>query len=799
MNFRTKVLVTTSLLILVLSLYSCASREEKRDSFLKKGISLYEAGQYNKAILEFKNALQLDPDFAPGYFYLGRAYFKQGDIKKARGNLSKALELDEGLDEACLGLGMILVSSKEGEKALKTIKPLLDKHPAHARALLIAARAYLLLKQPDMAIENLKKIDRAKRDKEVLLPFASAYNLMGETEKVKEYLCQYQKAAPDNPTSYLALSTIYTREKQLERAEAEIRKLIEQKKGDPSYSLLLCKFFVDTGQEKKAEAEFERLITENPQENRCKLAYAEYLFKKKRLDESQALLTEAVRGAPDSWKVRHYLVKVYLDHGRVDDALNELNDFLQRNVKKGKIEALLKKGQIMARLDRWAEASQQCDLALAIESTNPYAHLLKGKVFLQKGSFDDAVIHLRQVVDVRPSEPEGFLFLAKALSVSGDIRLSIEELKRGLKNLPQNTALRMELISYYQREKEWENALEAANSGLEQLPENLSFLIQKGRILTVLKKPDQAEKVFRSIIESHPEISTGYLELGRLKRVAGDHPQAIALFEKALHLKGDQATALTLLVETYLATKQEKKAEALCTKMLKENPENAFLLATLGSIYLQQGKYQEAEKQFKEAIEVSPHWERPHYDLVALYARTGRLQEAADDLQKLYIQNPRSLRTGFTLSVLYQEMGQYNKAISLLDDLITKYPDVATINNNLAYLLAEHSPDQEQLKKALEYAHKALKKAPDNPKVLDTVAWVEFKSGHLDKAIKYASSAVKGAEKDPMINYHAGLINARIGKNGAAKKYLSKAVELGLKEEYVKEAERILKTLELRN
>ena len=501
MNYRTKVLITTSLLLLVFSLYGCASREEKRNQFLEKGIRLYEAGKYKKAVLEFKNVLQLDPNFAPGYFHLGRAYFKQGNIKKAKGSLSKALRLDGGLDEARLGLGMILVTFKEGEKALKTINPLLDKEPAHARALIIAARAYLLLKKPDMAIENLRKIDQAKRDKEVLFAFASAYNLIEETEKVKEYLCQYQKAAPDKPISYLLLSKIYTKEKLLERAEAEIRKLIEQKKGDPSYPLSLCKFFLDTGQEKKARTEFECLIRENPQENEYKLAYAEFLFKKKRLDQSQALLTEAVQNSPDSWKVRDYLVKVYLAQGKVDDALKELDDFLQRNVKEGKVEALLKKGQILARLDRWEEAMQQCDLALAVEATNPYAHLLKGKVLFQEGNYDGAIIHLRQVVDIKPSEPEGHLFLAKALSVSGDIRLAIEELKRGLKNLPQNTALLMELTSYYQREKEWENALEYAHKALNKAPDNPSINYHAGLISARIGKNEAAKEYLSKAME----------------------------------------------------------------------------------------------------------------------------------------------------------------------------------------------------------------------------------------------------------------------------------------------------------
>jgi tetratricopeptide (TPR) repeat protein len=99
------------------------------------------------------------------------------------------------------------------------------------------------------------------------------------------------------------------------------------------------------------------------------------------------------------------------------------------------------------------------------------------------------------------------------------------------------------------------------------------------------------------------------------------------------------------------------------------------------------------------------------------------------------------------------------------------------------------------LKKALEYARKALNKDPNNPQVLDTMAWVEFKAGSIDRAVKYTESAAKGAENDPIINYHTGLINAGTGNNRAARKYLSRAMELGLEDEKAQECKRILETL----
>jgi len=789
------VVITAVLLFLVFSFEGCASRKEKSISFFNNGVALFEGGQYEKAILEFKNAVQLDPDFVEGHVYLGWAYLKQENVKKACGALSKALTLDADLDDVRLTLGMILLRRKQGEKALDTITPLLQKNPAHPGALLIAGYTSLLARDSDRAIETLKKIDQTKRDKEVLLAFARAYRQRGDTQKVKEYLLQYQKAAPHDPTSYLELSSIYAEEKQLQRAEDEIRKLIQQKKGGTSYPLLLCEFLLNTGQEKKGQLEFERLIGENPQEKTYTLAYAAFLSKKKRFDQAEVLLRGAVRNAPNSWTARKALVHVYVAHGKIAEALREVNDFIQRGVEDGKIDALLKKGNIMAQLNRWEEAERQCDMVLAAHPTYPDAHLLKGKVLLHKGRFDDAVVQLRQVIDTKPSESEGHLFLSKALTLSGEFHLATEQLKAGLKALPQDKALRMELISHYQKGKEWEYALQAANAGLEQRPGDHLLLIEKGRIFTALKKLDQAEKVFKSIIHSQPETNAGYVELGRLDRAAGDDARAIALFEKALHLQGDKALPLKLLLDTYLETKQEEEAEALCKKTLQEDPANALAAAALGSVYFQQGKYQDAQKQFHAAIDGSPYWEEPYQGLLEVYAMTDRLQEVRDDLEAIYAQDPEPFSIGFTLALLCQKLGEYDKAIFVGEDLAAKYPFVVAINRNLACLYAEHFQDPAQLNTALGYAHKALAKAPDNPQVLDAVAWVEFKIGRISKALSYITTALNEAEQDPMINYHAGVISAKIGHNMAARKYLSKAMELGLTEDYAKTSDDLLKTL----
>ena len=52
------------LLIAALAFYGCSSDEEKKLSHLEKGKQYFEKGEYKSAQIEFKNAIQIDPDYA---------------------------------------------------------------------------------------------------------------------------------------------------------------------------------------------------------------------------------------------------------------------------------------------------------------------------------------------------------------------------------------------------------------------------------------------------------------------------------------------------------------------------------------------------------------------------------------------------------------------------------------------------------------------------------------------------------------------------------------------------------------
>jgi len=106
-------------LFVALTVVACGGPDEKKAKFFEKGKTLYEKGEFVKARLEFKNAIQIDPKFADAYHMLGMAELKEGNLRQAYAGFSKAAELAPGLLDAQLQLGRIFLVSKHPEKAME--------------------------------------------------------------------------------------------------------------------------------------------------------------------------------------------------------------------------------------------------------------------------------------------------------------------------------------------------------------------------------------------------------------------------------------------------------------------------------------------------------------------------------------------------------------------------------------------------------------------------------------------------------------------------------------------------------
>lgn len=90
-------------------LSACDTAEERAEGHYQRGMQLLEAGEPEKALLEFRNALQLDEDAIEPRLEFARIRLAQGEVWGAIGNFRRVIEVDENHLEARISVSRLLL------------------------------------------------------------------------------------------------------------------------------------------------------------------------------------------------------------------------------------------------------------------------------------------------------------------------------------------------------------------------------------------------------------------------------------------------------------------------------------------------------------------------------------------------------------------------------------------------------------------------------------------------------------------------------------------------------------------
>jgi tetratricopeptide (TPR) repeat protein len=185
----------------------------------------------------------------------------------------------------------------------------------------------------------------------------------------------------------------------------------------------------------------------------------------------------------------------------------------------------------------------------------------------------------------------------------------------------------------------------------------------------------------------------------------------------------------------------------------------------------------------------------------ALLARSGKMAEArallastegGDDAQNVRLVQAQSelLRDnkehGAAFEVLSEGIKRFPDAAELLYDramvaekldrlevleadlrrVIVLRPDDAQAYNALGYTLADRN---DRLPEAVQLLEKALSLAPEDPFILDSAGWAQFRAGNLARAQEFLERAYK-VRQDPEIAAHLGEVLWARGQRDAAGK-----------------------------
>ena len=92
---------------------SCASDEEKIQTYLNSGDSYFAQEEYRSAEIEFKNAIQIDPNLVEAHLKLGETYLKLGNARGAFSEFSTAAKIAPDNLDTQLKLATFLFLGKQ--------------------------------------------------------------------------------------------------------------------------------------------------------------------------------------------------------------------------------------------------------------------------------------------------------------------------------------------------------------------------------------------------------------------------------------------------------------------------------------------------------------------------------------------------------------------------------------------------------------------------------------------------------------------------------------------------------------
>jgi enediyne biosynthesis protein E4 len=128
------------------------------------GRLLLKQGQVEQGMAEVQEALRLYPEFAEAYEVLGLAYTEQGRLHEAVAHLQQALVFQPDLATARNHLGRLYRARGRLDEAIQTFRDLVARHPDIAEARHNLAVAYAHKGLQDLAVEQFTEAVRLRPD-----------------------------------------------------------------------------------------------------------------------------------------------------------------------------------------------------------------------------------------------------------------------------------------------------------------------------------------------------------------------------------------------------------------------------------------------------------------------------------------------------------------------------------------------------------------------------------------------------------------------------------------------------------
>jgi tetratricopeptide (TPR) repeat protein len=764
------------LVMTALLLAGCASPEDTVARHIEQAKAMMADGDYARAKVEARNAVQIRPKNAEANFILAQLAWREGKAPEAFANLLIAVESDPKLLEARLRLGDLYAATGDATAAAEQAAAARELAPERADVHLLTGR--VLFMQGD-AEGAEKEVDAALAANPAYVDaITSKAGLVSARGDNAGALAVLDKGI----TATSGADAAFLRENRLEFLlsigkeadyEAGLRELMKSAPGETKYGYQLLDFYARRGRTDDELRLLRELVAAEPGNTLAKVRLARLLVAKEDPAGAELVLKDGLAQSPGNTELKIALGDLYRYENRSAEAMASYRQAASQAAE-GTAERLQALNRIVAQHARdgnIAEARAEIAKILALAPDDPEALLSRATFAFLDRQYDAAIADLRNGLR-RQKSPEAMLLLARCYVAIGDTVVAKDTYRRLLEAYPGDSAAARELAVLLSDQGDAAAAADILRNFVAAKPDDAEASGALVQSLLAQRDVAAAEAEARRLIERKGGDLRAEQWLGQVLQAKGSNDEALARYRAVLEKDPAQAEALAGLVNILVEIDRAQDALPVLEAYPKGDLQPSLLL---GKVYRTLGDMAAARQVLEEAIAANPADARPHLALASLAAVDSPEQLAA--LQRGWTALPGDLSIGVFLASLLERQGNIGEAIAVYDAVLEKTPGDPLVANNLAALLLDYRQDKASLARALELA-KPFATSSD-PFSIDTLGWAYYRNGDYLNAVRELERAVAAEAGNPLLQYHLGKAYAAVQNPVSARQHLARALELG--------------------
>ncbi|WP_019142038.1 tetratricopeptide repeat protein [Noviherbaspirillum massiliense] len=383
---------------------------------------------------------------------------------------------------------------------------------------------------------------------------------------------------------------------------------------------------------------------------------------------------------------------------------------------------------------------------------------------------DAAFSLLEQLLAPYSSMHETHLALAQGAFAKGDLQRARDEAQTALKDKPDSE---LAALTMAQVLPDKNDALRSLADFLARNPKARDVRMAYARMLVDQNQYEQARKTFEVLLKDQPKEPTLLYALGVLAAQMNDYQAAENYLTSYLNVlaanqdeERDPTQALLLLAQI---AEERKDLDGALKWLSQVEPGEGYFGAQLKRAQII-GKRGDMAGARKVLTDLHASGEREETQVILTEGQilrdANRMPEAMNVLKAGLKRFPKNTELLYDYAMMAEKSNQLDAMESSLRKIIEIAPNNQHAYNALGYSLAERNV---RLQEAYTLIEKALSLAPEDPFIMDSMGWVQYRMGRLNEAESLLRRAYE-LRPDAEIAAHLGEVLWIKGQKDAAQK-----------------------------